>query len=120
MGKMVEKFSFLATVDTRTVLRMTMVRGFNENSEFVNEFAQIMSHGNPHFIELKSYMHIGMSTTRLEKNNMIEMDESSKFFKRLCNKMPGFSVMDESEISRIVVLQNQKRYTDRRIKEYMI
>ena len=26
--------------------------------------------------------------------------------------------MDESEISRIVVLQNQKRYTNRWIKEY--
>jgi len=111
---------FLATVDTRTVLRMTMIKGFNEDSEFVNEFAQIMSHGNPHFIELKSYMHIGMSTARLEKNNMIEMDEVRSFSRELCNKMPGFSVMDESEVSRIVVLQNQKRYTDRWIKEYMI
>jgi hypothetical protein len=27
--------------------------------------------------------------------------------------MPGFSIMDESEISRIVVLQNLKRYTSR-------
>jgi hypothetical protein len=29
-----------------------------------------------------------------------------------------YELMDESEISRIVVLQNYSRYTDRWIKEY--
>jgi tRNA wybutosine-synthesizing protein 1 len=104
---------FLADVNTRTVLRMTLIRDYNENPQFVNEFAEIMLQGNPHFIELKSYMHIGMSTKRLEKNNMLEMDEIQKFSRELCEKMPGFSIMDESEISRIAVLQNQKRYIDR-------
>ena len=35
------------------------------------------------------------------------------------NAMPSFKVMDESGISRIVVLQNQARYLDRWIKEYL-
>ena len=104
---------FLSTANTRTVLRMTMVGGYNENIEFVNEFAEMMSHGNSHFIELKSYMHIGMSTARLKKDNMVEMSEIRSFSRDLCNKMPRFSIMDESEISRIVVLQNQIRYIDR-------
>ena len=104
---------FLADVNTRTVLRMTVIRGYNENHQFANELAQIMLQGNPHFIELKSYMHIGMSTKRLQKNSMLEMSEIQKFSSELCKKMPGFSIMDESEISRIVVLQNQKRYIDR-------
>jgi hypothetical protein len=30
--------------------------------------------------------------------------------------MPSFKIMDESEISRIVVLQNKARYVDRWIK----
>jgi tRNA wybutosine-synthesizing protein 1 len=104
---------FLSTADTRTVLRMTMIGGYNENTEFVNEFAEMMSQGNSHFIELKSYMHIGMSTARLKKDNMVEMNEIRSFSRNLCNKIPRFSVMDESEISRIVVLQNQKRFIDR-------
>ena len=104
---------FLSTANTRTVLRMTMVGGYNENIEFVNEFAEMMSHGNSHFIELKSYMHIGMSTARLKKDSMVEMSEIRSFSRDLCNKMPRFSIMDESEISRIVVLQNQIRYIDR-------
>ena len=104
---------FLANVNTRTVLRMTLIRDYNDNPQFVNEFAEMMLQGNPHFIELKSYMHIGMSTKRLKKNSMLEMDEIQKFSTELCGKIPGFSIMDESEISRIVVLQNQKRYIDR-------
>jgi tRNA wybutosine-synthesizing protein 1 len=104
---------FLSTVNTRTVLRMTMIGGYNENIEFVNEFAEMMSQGNSHFIELKSYMHIGMSTARLKKDSMVEMSEIRSFSRDLCNKMPRFSIMDESEISRIVVLQNQMRYIDR-------
>ena len=107
---------FLADVNTRTVLRMTIIRGYNENDKFADELAQIMLQGNPHFIELKSYMHIGMSTKRLEKSSMLQMSEIQKFSSELCKKLPGFSIMDESEISRIVVLQNQRRYTDRRIE----
>jgi tRNA wybutosine-synthesizing protein 1 len=104
---------FLSDVNTRTVLRMTLIRDYNENPQFVNEFAEIMLQGNPHFVELKSYMHIGMSIQRLKKDSMLEMNEVQKFSNELCRKMSGFSIMDESEISRIVVLQNQKRYIDR-------
>ena len=114
-----ESLRFLATVDTRTVLRMTLIRGYNDARNFAGEFAEMMAHGDPHFIELKSYMHIGMSNQRLEQEQMLEMYEVRDFAEKLCGKLPSFSIMDESEISRIVVLQNQKRYTDRWIKEYL-
>src|ERR671934_32217 len=78
-GRWWESLCFLATVNTRTVLRMTLIRDYNENPQFANEFAEIMLQGNPHFIELKSYMHIGMSTKRLKKNSMLDMDEIQKF-----------------------------------------
>ena len=109
----------LGSADTRTVLRLTMIRGYNNDQILVDEFAKMMSQGDPHFIELKSYMHIGMSTQRLEKNNMLEMHEVRNFAEKLCNKLAGFKFMDESEISRIVVLQNNKRYTSRWIEEYI-
>jgi tRNA wybutosine-synthesizing protein 1 len=109
---------FLASVQTRTVLRMTLIRGYNDRLDFVEEFSKMMEEGNPHFIELKSYMNIGMSTTRLGRNNMMEMSEIQNFARLLCSKLQGYSIMDESEISRIVVLQNKLRYTDRWIKSY--
>jgi len=111
---------FLSTVKTRTVLRMTIIRQYNHSMRFVDEFAEMMQQGNPHFIELKSYMHIGMSTDRLKAENMLEMKEIRSFSEQICSKLKCYSIMDESEISRIVVLQNQRRYMDRWIKEYMI
>lgn len=99
---------------------MTMIRGYNDRAaDFAGEFAEMMADGNPHFIEIKSYMHIGMSTQRLEQEHMLEMHEVRYFANSLCEKMLSFRVMDESEISRIVVLQNQERYVDRWIKEYL-
>jgi tRNA wybutosine-synthesizing protein 1 len=113
-----ESLRLLATLNTRTVLRMTLIKGYNDSYNFVSEFANMMAQGNPHFIELKSYMHIGMSTQRLERDHMLEMHEIRNFAAKLCAKMRSFKVMDESEISRIVVLQNEARYVDRWIKEY--
>ncbi|HXV45702.1 MAG TPA: 4-demethylwyosine synthase TYW1 [Nitrososphaera sp.] len=115
-----ESLWFLATVDTRTVLRMTLIRSYNDGADFVGEFAEMMAQGDPNFIELKSYMHIGMSNQRLEQDHMLEMHEVRDFAMKLCERMPSFKLMDESEISRIVVLQNQARYTDRWIKEYIV
>jgi tRNA wybutosine-synthesizing protein 1 len=111
-----ESLEFLANARTRTVLRMTMIRGYNEEFNNAENFAQLISKANPHFVEIKSYMHIGMSVQRLEKSNMLEMSEVRTFVDHLINKLPGFFIMDESEISRIVVLQNQHRYTNRYIQ----
>jgi tRNA wybutosine-synthesizing protein 1 len=60
-----------------------------------------------------------MSTQRLKKNNMLDMSEVRNFASQLQSKITDFSIMDESEISRIVVLQNNKRYTNRWINGYL-
>ncbi|MDQ3836350.1 MAG: radical SAM protein, partial [Thermoproteota archaeon] len=43
-----ESLKLLATLDTRTVLRMTMIKGYNDKYNFVREFADMMLQGNPH------------------------------------------------------------------------
>lgn len=111
-----ESLEFLATAETRTVLRMTIIRGYNEGTDLANDFALLVLQANPHFVEIKSYMHIGMSTQRLEKSNMLEMNEVKTIAHLLVKNLPGFAIMDESEVSRIVVLQNQDRYTNRYIQ----
>lgn len=110
-----ESLHFIAKAKTRTVVRITLIRNYNESPKYMPEFADILSQGNPHFVELKSYMNIGMSTNRLKKNDMLEMEEVKFFATGLNGLMPAFSLMDESEISRIVVLQNQRRYVERMI-----
>jgi tRNA wybutosine-synthesizing protein 1 len=113
-----KSLELLSQMDTRTVLRMTMIRNFNNSKNYIEEFADLMRRANPHFIEIKSYMHIGMSTQRLENSDMLEMDEIRSYSHLLCQYLETFSLMDESEISRIVVLQNLKRYTERWIEGY--
>ena len=46
------------------------------------------------------------------------MDDVRKFSEQIVKKSDRFEVMDESEISRIVVLQNKKRFTERYLSAY--
>ena len=58
-------------------------------------------------------MHIGSSTNRLEHSNMLEMEEVKKFSEQIAKQSQIFSVMDESFVSRISILQNNERFIDR-------
>ena len=108
----------LADLNTRTVLRVTLIKDWNDSEKTIAGFASIFEKSNVHFVELKSYMHIGRSRNRLEYENMVEMEDIRKFSKNIATHSDRFEVMDESEISRIVVLQNQKRFTERYLSAY--
>ena len=103
----------LKHLDTRTVLRITLIRDYNNQKEMIPAFAKMLKQSSPHFVEIKSYMHIGRSTNRLDHENMLEMEEVRKFSEEVVKQSQLFSVMDESNISRIVILQNNKRKMDR-------
>ena len=108
----------LADLDTRTVLRVTLIKNWNDSEEMITGFKSIFEKSNVHFLEIKSYMHIGRSTNRLEYENMVEMSDVRKFSEQISRKSDRFEIMDESEISRIVVLQNKKRFTERYLTAY--
>ncbi|MFB5605929.1 MAG: 4-demethylwyosine synthase TYW1, partial [Nitrosarchaeum sp.] len=108
----------LKQLDTRTVLRITLIRNYNDQKEMIPAFASMLKQASPHFIEIKSYMHIGRSTNRLEHSNMLEMHEVQKFSEEVAKQSQIFSIMDESLVSRIVILQNNQRVIDRWISAY--
>ncbi|NOQ44821.1 MAG: 4-demethylwyosine synthase TYW1 [Nitrosopumilus sp.] len=108
----------LKHLNTRTVLRITLIRNYNDQNEMIPAFAEMVKKASPHFIEIKSYMHIGRSTNRLEHENMLEMYEVKKFSEQIAEQSKIFSIMDESIISRISVLQNNERLIDRLIPTY--
>jgi tRNA wybutosine-synthesizing protein 1 len=113
-----ETLELLSSLDTRTVLRITLIKNWNDSKEMIPAFTEMFDKSNPHFIEIKSYMHIGRSTNRLEHENMLDMDEVRSFASEVSQRSNRFSIMDESEISRIVILQNKKRFTDRYLSAY--
>ena len=108
----------LKDLDTRTVLRITLIRNYNDQKEMIPAFADMFRKASPHFIEIKSYMHIGRSTNRLEHENMLEMSEVKKFSEEIAKQSKIFSIMDESLVSRISILQNNERFIDRYISAY--
>lgn len=108
----------MSEIDTRTVLRMTLIRNHNDSEKDIDGFADMIREANIHFIEAKSYMHIGRSTNRLERSDMLDFAEVQYFATELAKRSRTYDVMDESVSSRIVVLQNQKRLTDRWISAY--
>ena len=108
----------LKNLDTRTVLRITLIRNYNDQKEMIPAFADMFRKASPHFIEIKSYMHIGRSTNRLEHENMLEMSEVKKFSEEIAKQSKIFSIMDESLVSRISILQNNERFIDRYISAY--
>ena len=113
-----ETLGMLSKLDTRTVLRITLIKNWNDSKEMIPAFTQMFDRSNPHFIEIKSYMHIGRSTNRLEHENMLDMSEIRDFATGVSQYSNRFSIMDESEISRIVILQNKERFTDRYLSAY--
>jgi tRNA wybutosine-synthesizing protein 1 len=108
----------LKDLDTRTVLRITLIRNYNDQKEMIPAFVKMFRKASPHFIEIKSYMHIGRSTNRLEHENMLEMEEVKRFSEQIAKESKIFSIMDESIVSRISILQNNERFIDRWIPTY--
>ena len=113
-----QSLELLQKLDTRTVLRMTMIRNHNDLESMIPAFADMIKRANVHFIEIKSYMHIGRSTNRLDYSDMLEFDEINHFANQLAQKSQIYSVSNESIISRIVLLQNQQRQISPFISAY--
>lgn len=113
-----QSLELLAKMDTRTVLRMTMIRNHNDLESMIPDFASMIKRANVHFIEIKSYMHIGRSTNRLEYSDMLEFDEIHHFASQLARQSQMYSISNDSKISRIVLLQNQQRQIEPFIASY--
>lgn len=112
-----QSLNLLAKMPTRTVLRITLIRSLNYDDRYIPEFARLVARGNPHFVEVKSYMFLGHSTYRLRREDMLSHEEvkewSMKLLKELEKLGARWTYMDDDEPSRIVVLQNLDRYVDR-------
>ncbi|ACX73315.1 Wyosine base formation domain protein [Methanocaldococcus vulcanius M7] len=110
--------SILNTLDIlkekkRTCIRTTLIRGFNDD---ILKFVELYERANAHFIELKSYMHVGYSQRRLKKDNMLEHSEIIKLAREL-DEGSDYVFIDDSEESRVALLQNRNRKIDPKIKK---
>ena len=91
---------------TRTVLRLTLIRGLNmKNAE---EYAKLIKKSSPKFVECKAYMAVGFSKKRLGLRYMPFHSEIKEFAKQIA-KHSGYKIIDEKENSRVVLLAKDSK-----------
>lgn len=97
---------------TRTVLRLTLVKGINMIEP--ENYAKLIKIAKPMFVEVKAYMAVGFSRKRLGPVFMPTHSEVKEFAKKV-GKYSGYKIIDEKENSRVVLMMKRDR-KDRIIK----
>jgi tRNA wybutosine-synthesizing protein 1 len=96
-----ETLALLPTLPTRTVIRHTLVEGWNLGWE--SDYAELDRLGRPMFIECKGYSFVGESRLRLKAENMPSHGSIRAFAERLA-ELTGYGIAAEREDSRVVLL----------------
>ena len=97
-----ESLETLSSFNSRTCIRNTCVKGRNMvNPEL---YGKLIEKANPDFVEVKAYMCVGSSRERLTLENMPRFDEVKEFAQRIGDEC-GRKIVNESEISRVVLLE---------------
>lgn len=105
-AKLKETLALLPTLDTRTVIRHTLVEGWNLGWE--DEYATLDAIAKPMFIECKGYSFVGESRLRLRADNMPTHASIRTFAERLADRL-GYAIAAEREDSRVVLLTHDGR-----------
>jgi len=106
-------FKLMPKLKCRRVIRYTMIKGINDSLKDIDDFIKIFEETNADFLEIKSYMHLGSSRERLEKENMPNHQEILEYSKEIEKRSKLFKIDNEQKESRIVLLKNKNsKYDD--------
>jgi tRNA wybutosine-synthesizing protein 1 len=100
-----ESLDLLSSLSTRTVIRHTLVEGWNIGWE--KEYAHLDERANPMFIEPKGYVFVGYSRERMHLHHMPSHDRVKEFGKQLSTLM-GYPLAKERKESRVLLLAKNK------------
>ena len=95
----------LLPIFQRTVIRMTLTKGYN--MVLPELYAKMFRHVHANYYELKGYMWVGHSRERLEICNMPTHEEIKQFAKLVVEHNPELKIIDEKPISRVVLLARE-------------
>jgi len=111
--KINQTLELLPSLDTRTVIRHTLVQGWNMDKKYVKEYSKLDEKANPLFIEPKGYVFVGYSRKRMNLSNMPSHKYVKKFGNVLAEEL-GYDMIHEKPDSRVVLLS---RTNNVKIKE---
>ena len=90
----------------RTCIRITQIKGMNDKNP--EGYAELIKKAEPEFVEVKAYMFIGASKTRLKKENMPSHQEIQEFTKKIKEHLPEYEIVSEHKPSRVCLLVHKK------------
>jgi tRNA wybutosine-synthesizing protein 1 len=95
----------LPSLDTRRVIRHTLVDGWNLGYE--EDYAKLDEKAEPLFIEPKGFVFVGGARQRMEMKNMPSHESVRGFGERL-GSLLGYEILMERSDSRVVLLGHDK------------
>jgi tRNA wybutosine-synthesizing protein 1 len=104
--KLNDTLELLSSFKCPTVIRITLARGLN--MENTGDYARLIGKANPTYVEPKAYMHVGFSRLRLGYESMPDHQEVCEFAGQIA-KVTGYSIIDESRESRVVLLSRLEK-----------
>jgi tRNA wybutosine-synthesizing protein 1 len=106
--KINQTLELLPSLDTRTVIRHTLVQGWNMDEKYVKEYAKLDEKASPMFIEPKAYVFVGYSRKRMNVSNMPSFKSVCDFGNAL-GKSLGYNLTMEKPDSRVVLLSRDTK-----------
>nr|KAG5707049.1 hypothetical protein BaRGS_019654 [Batillaria attramentaria] len=95
----------------RTVYRLTLVKAWN--TEELENYAQLVSLGNPDFIEIKGVTYCGESkASNLTMANVPWHEEVVGFVQQLADRLPDYELASEHEHSNCLLLAHKRFLVD--------
>lgn len=102
--RLMQSLELLASFNCRKVIRLTLAKGLNFRDP--QAYAKIIARTGADFVEVKAYMCVGYSRSRLGLENMPQHAEIVEFARAVAAES-GFKFSDEAELSRVVLLSKR-------------
>lgn len=101
-----ETLDVLSDKESRTVIRSTLMKDWNMDAP--GGFAELFRRADPDFIELKAYMHVGHSQSRLDRDVMPEHREVVEYARGVQECLDGFGVLKQVPRSNVALLAREE------------
>jgi tRNA wybutosine-synthesizing protein 1 len=107
--KLMQTLDLLPSLDTRTVIRHTLVKDLNFG--WIRDYGELDKRADPDLIEPKGYVFVGASRQRLSLTSMPSFKEIKDFSSQL-GDIVGMSIIRERPDSRVLLLARENIDTD--------
>lgn len=101
--RIMNTLELLPSLDTRIVIRHTLLEGWNMDDKATDQFAKLDAIADPLCIEPKGYVFVGYSRNRLTLDQMPSHAHVQEFGHNLADRM-GYTMPLEQPESRVVLL----------------